>query len=313
METTQAYGVLPVSKRLPQISIAEAESLLLQCDQELESFETDRDIALARELAAQAGLNATSDLSTRVGGGQAATSTLTAGYCNTNHTVVCTGDYVTDRVAELRRQLITRVRAEQPEAKGEERWDKPRVPGERRRRIVRDKDAPCAPHEPPSSGYVVFVGQMTTKIRHDRPHQQHDQSKVVQEISKIWKHVLMDEEKYYYNSFAADVKNEYKEQNMEFRATGVYTPSERFVRVEGTGLWLKKKPEEKNELEKEIDGYETVIFPPRPIEFDEDHKRREEESKRRRKLRLKKLRNGEEGSDQSAKKLKVAVTTMASV
>lgn len=198
---------------------------------------------------------------------------------------------MTDRLAELRRQLLTRARAEQPEEKGEERWDKPRVPGERRRRIPRVKDAPTAPHEPPSSGYVVFVGQMTTKIRHDRPRQQHEQTKAVQEISKIWKYQLTDEEKNYYNTFAAELKSEYKEQHMEFRATGVYTPSKRFVRVEGTGLWLKKKSEEKNGLEKEIDGYETVKFPPRPSEFDEEHKRREEESKLRRKLKLKELRN----------------------
>ena len=57
------------------------------------------------------------------------------------------------------------------------RWDKPRIPGERRRRIIREKDLPEAPPEPPPSGYVVFVGQMTTKIRHDRPNVQHDQSK----------------------------------------------------------------------------------------------------------------------------------------
>ena len=57
------------------------------------------------------------------------------------------------------------------------RWDKPRKFGERRRRIVREKDLPNAPPVPPASGYVLFVAQMTTKIRHDRPNLPHDQSK----------------------------------------------------------------------------------------------------------------------------------------
>lgn len=57
METTPVYGALLASKRPPRLSEAEAMSLILQCDQELESFETDRDIAEARELAAQAGLD----------------------------------------------------------------------------------------------------------------------------------------------------------------------------------------------------------------------------------------------------------------
>jgi hypothetical protein len=57
------------------------------------------------------------------------------------------------------------------------RWDKPRLPGERRRRIIREQDRPDAPPDPPPSGYVVFVCQMTAKIRHDRPSVQHNQSK----------------------------------------------------------------------------------------------------------------------------------------
>lgn len=57
------------------------------------------------------------------------------------------------------------------------RWDRPRLIGSRRRRIMREKDLPDAPPDPPPSGYVVFVSQMTTKIRHDRPSVQHNQSK----------------------------------------------------------------------------------------------------------------------------------------
>jgi hypothetical protein len=42
-------------------------------------------------------------------------------------------------------------------------------------------------------------------------------------------------------------------------------------------------------LEREISGYETVKFPPRPPELDEDYNRRLEEGKRKRKLKLKGL------------------------
>jgi hypothetical protein len=101
----------------------------------------------------------------------------TGGHSNTDHVVVRTGNERKDRIAELKRNLLRRSRAMQPENKGEDRWDKPRIPGERRRRIVREKDSPEAPPEPPPSGYVVFVGQMTTKIRHDRPNVRHDQTK----------------------------------------------------------------------------------------------------------------------------------------
>jgi hypothetical protein len=101
----------------------------------------------------------------------------TGGHSNTDHTIVRTGDLRIDRVAELRRNLWRRHRLMQPETRQEGRWDKPRLPGERRRRIIRERDLPGAPPEPPLSGYIAFLGQMTVKLRHDRPDSPHDQSK----------------------------------------------------------------------------------------------------------------------------------------
>lgn len=102
---------------------------------------------------------------------------FTGGHSNTDHTIVRTGDEKQDRLAEMRRNYLRRYRAMKPENRGEDRWDKPRLPGERRRRIQRDRDLEEAPPEPPKTGYIAFVGQMTTKIRHDRPDEQHDQTK----------------------------------------------------------------------------------------------------------------------------------------
>ncbi len=101
----------------------------------------------------------------------------TGGHFNTDHTIVRTGDERIDRVAELRRNLWRRHRLTQPEERQEGRWDRPRLPGERRRRVVRERDLPDAPPEPPLSGYIAFLGQMTVKLRHDRPDMPHDQTK----------------------------------------------------------------------------------------------------------------------------------------
>ena len=45
----------------------------------------------------------------------------TGGYSNTDHEVVMTGDERTDRIAELKRNLVRRYRAMQPENRGEDR------------------------------------------------------------------------------------------------------------------------------------------------------------------------------------------------
>ena len=267
---------------------AECLALLKKCDQI--SKAGGRDMAEAEELCRRAGLPYETDLSRMLRQRSSDTNTasaLTAGHSNTNHVVTWTGDFAVDQTAHLKRNLLERARFQQPETKSEDRWDKPRVPGERRRRIVREKDRPGAPPEPPPSGYVVYLGQRTTKWRHDHANERHHQARVVQEISKIWRVALTDREREYYNTFVDEARAEYKRQHMEYRATGLYTPSDTFERIEGAGLWLRKRMEEKNELEREIASYETVVFPARPPEYDEEYRKREEASRLKRKEKLK--------------------------
>lgn len=206
----------------------------------------------------------------------------TGGHSNTDHLVLNTGHAKLDRFNELKRNLKRRARAMQPECKGEDRWDQPRFPGQglRRRRITREADLPSAPPEPPMSGYVLFVAQMTAKIKHDRRQRnpkinvnvninnynynyQHDQIKVVREISKIWRYGMKSEEKQYYLDFAMSAKLEYNHQIREFRATGGYTPSSTFMKL-GDGPWVRKVWHEKNELERELATYPMDIFKFKP-------------------------------------------------
>jgi HMG (high mobility group) box len=279
-------------KRHKAFSSQQYAFLLAQAEAEVKS--TNSDLEEARELAKKAGLSIDSDLPALVKQHKdgTAASALTGGHSNTDHIIVLTGDYTTDRVTELRRNLLTRCRAAQPEFRGEVKWDKPRMPGERRRRIVRENDLPAAPPEPPPSGYIVFLGQMTTKIRHDRSHERHNQTRVVQEISKMWRLALSDRDRQYYHDFSEEVRKEYKKQRLEFRATGHYTPSETFERPDGVGLWVRKNVNAKNALELEIANYDSVVFPMRPPEFDEEYRRREIESKERRKERLRAATKG---------------------
>ena len=198
-------------------------------------------------------------------------STTTGGYSNTDHIIVRNGcDERTDRINEYRRQYMIRQRTvTNSETKSyTQKWDKHRVLGERRRRILRDIDLPNAPTEPPPSGYVLFLGQMTTKLRHDRYQRdktkrvQHDQTKLVQEISNMWKTSLNDRDREYYHNFYVELKKEYQQQLMEYRATGYYTPSTKYLRNHtSVGLWTHIEMSEKNALELEIATYDTVQFP----------------------------------------------------
>jgi hypothetical protein len=162
-----------------------------------------------------------------------------------------------------------------------QKWDKPREAGGRRRRVAREH--PDAPFEPPPSGYIIFLGQMTTKIRHDRPNSRHNQAEIMPEISKMWRKSMSEVEQKYYNDLADKIRDEFKKQHMEFRATGNFTPSDNFLRK--GHFWTHKRLNERNALEHELDSYETVYFPPRPPEYDEAYFERERDSKRRRKLR----------------------------
>jgi len=144
-----------------------------------------------------------------------------------------------------------------------------------------------APPEPPLSGYVLFIAQMTTKVRHGRPNERHDQIKVVKQISKMWKYGLSGKDRAYYNDFAREARVEYQKQHTEFRATGTYTPSVSFEKIGGDGPWVKSAYHEKNALEREIGTYDRVKFPPRPENFEEPHwvKRAKGENERGMQLR----------------------------
>ena len=113
----------------------------------------------------------------------------------------------------------------------------------------------------------------------------------------MWRMALTDKERKYYLDFSDECRKEYKRLHMEFRATGHYTPSDKFERCDGVGLWVHKRPEEKNHLEREIATYDTVIFPQRPDHMDEDYERRLKESKERRKARMKAEREAKKKSN----------------
>ena len=94
---------------------------------------------------------------------------------------------------------------------------------------------------------------------------------------------MSEEDKEYYNNFAADAKKEYKQQLIEYRATGAYKRSKHFAPLEDTNIWIRiDKP---SPLEEEIRSYETYTFPKRPAELDEEYEERQLRSVLRRKLR----------------------------
>jgi len=309
--TTPTITTPPPSRRLLVAPYSNGikknySSLFEECDNVLKN--AARDMVEARELAERAGLTIDHDSSLGAAGVAAGAVAgepqytlegipvlrTTGGHSNTDHVVVSTGDPKTDRIAELKRSYQRRVRAMQPENKGEDRWDKPREPGGRRRRIGREKNIPP---QPPPSGYVIFVAHMTTKIRHDRPNERHNQTQVIREISKIWKFGMTEPDREYYMIFCKEAREEYEYQYKEFRATGQYTPSQKFTKMQDVGPWVRIQWEDKNALEQEISRYDSVVFPARPPEFDEEYFRKEEERKKRRKLKDKELalRRGDGG------------------
>lgn len=241
-------------------------------------------------------------------------STTTGGHSNTDHIVSITGDPQKDALSEYKRALMRRAKAMQPEERGKERWDQPRVVGVRRRRIIRESDLPTAPPEPPPSGYVIYVGQMTTKIRHDRPHVHHNQVEVVKEISYLWKNVLSKNEKNYYNYFAKEAREEYERQHTEFRATGSFQPSTKFEKLQGDGPWVKVVPG--NTLEEEISSYDSVKFAPRPQsakipswvekvkqQNERERERKEQRDKRKEEIRKRKIEQLKADSEAKKKRL----------
>eukprot|EP00536_Pseudo-nitzschia_multiseries_P007942 jgi/Psemu1/287468/fgenesh1_pg.192_\ len=285
-DTTEAEFALKTAKE-------RAVSILIDSDVSLQ--ESLQELERARELASKAGLSIESSiikpLETNVSEtGNPATSTnganeFTGGHSNTDHIVVTSGDAKADRIAELKRNLLRRHRAMQPEDRGEERWDKPKLPGERRRRIVREQDKDEYPAEPPISGWCVYINQMTVKMRHDRPNERHDQTKVIQQLAKIWRVGMSQEGRDYFTKFAEDARKEFEQQVIEYRATGSYKPSKHFQRLENSSVWVRiDRP---SPLEEEICSYETIHFPKRPPELNEEYEEREIRGILKRKLKLK--------------------------
>ncbi|KAL7441577.1 hypothetical protein ACHAXH_010010 [Discostella pseudostelligera] len=233
----------------------------------------------------------------------------TGGHCNTDHVVPMNPDGTINQLSEYKRMLKRRFRQTQNEERGADRWDLPRIPGGRRRRIKRAVDAISAPPEPPQTGYVIYVSQMTTKIRHDNPHRAHNQIAAIRWISSMWNE-LSPRDRTHYVTLAKDARVEYEERLLEYRATGSWSPYTTFTRLMtnkngvdcrgmnerstgSSGPWVRIPYEAKNALEKEIETYEQVIFPPRPVELEEVHEQRLEESKKKRKeKRTRKLEEG---------------------
>ena len=76
---------------------------------------------------------------------------------------------------------------------------------------------------------------------------------------------MSDKDREYYMKFADEAQEEYKYQHREFRATGGYKTSRTFQKLEGgKGPWVRICADERNELEKEVVSYNTVVFPLRP-------------------------------------------------
>jgi hypothetical protein len=282
------------------LAVADAQTLLKECDAVL--LKAHNQLRQASSLVSRVGLSIDAPIivknpSTGSGGPSSTASTSaggvdlaeTAGHSNTDHIIQRTDDSDADFVAEMKRQLIRRHRAMLPESRSEAKWDKEKIAGSRRRRIVRDDDNDDAPPEPLRTGYSIFLSQMTAKIRHDRPNEPHHQNRVAQEISKIWNSGKIDKD--YYNTFAREVNEEYEERRVQYRATGTYQPSTRFKKLDGANIWVRiaEPPNDLIPLEREISSYETLSFPPRPPELDHQYAEREKRSLYRRKMKIKGL------------------------
>ena len=317
----------PPPPPLPPRDTSDAEQLLACCDELLSSVREDvveaeslvrrfgktcqaEPIVEGPHRAGIAALNTTLISSTSHQQEEAATAAsraaaaTTGGHSNTDHIITRSGCPRLDRQAEWRRGLKRRTKAMVPESRGQDRWDSTtKIKGSRRRRIKGDASAPP---EPPPSGYVTFVGQMTCKIRHDRPNERHNQVKVIGEISSLWKSGLSAAERGHYDKFATEAQTEYRRLFDEYKATGSYRDTSQFLRLGSStedtaqkqrreairkgasstssrGPWVRRDPAQRNALERELCGYDTVIFPQRPAEVDQPdwETKREEASKKR--------------------------------
>lgn len=147
------------------LKTAKERAVAILIDSDVTLQESLSELQRARELASKAGLSVECCIVKPIESAMISDSVnnpttsdgFTGGHSNTDHVVVTTGDDRIDRIAELKRNLLRRHRAMQPEQRGDERWDKPKIPGERRRRIVREQDSEDYPPESPNTGWYVTV------------------------------------------------------------------------------------------------------------------------------------------------------------
>jgi hypothetical protein len=116
---------------------------------------------------------------------------------------------------------------------------------------------------------------------------------------------MPEKEREHYVKLAKDGQNEYKERLMEYRATGHWAPFSTVIRLDNNknnavvpvstdrntgsgGPWVRIPYEEKNALEKELDTYGQVIFPPRPLGMEEEYEKRVKKSREKRKEKIQK-------------------------
>jgi hypothetical protein len=112
------------SKKIKYFTRKEANVLLIESELALQTAE--KHLQAARDVCSRAGMSVDStiiiprtDVTTTAPIENA--SSTTGGHSNTDHVVVRTGDKRKDRIAELKRNLLRRHRAMQPEHRGEDR------------------------------------------------------------------------------------------------------------------------------------------------------------------------------------------------
>lgn len=110
---------LPNTRRTV-LTTPEATSIYHQIESELPN--AVKVLEEATQLASKAGFSLASDLLVVSSSHNNAVAVSTGGHSNTDHVVVQSGDFVTDRISELKRNLLRRRKECQPESKGEDRW-----------------------------------------------------------------------------------------------------------------------------------------------------------------------------------------------
>jgi hypothetical protein len=115
------------AKKTPTFLTRKDANVLL-IESELAIDNAAKHLQTARELCARAGLSVDASIVPRADAAAAAGAAIpvdaggtTGGHSNTDHVVVRTGSQRNDRIAELKRNLLRRQRATQPEHRGEDR------------------------------------------------------------------------------------------------------------------------------------------------------------------------------------------------